>query len=229
MPGFETLFVVLVAAVLAVGALALFASLRAGAASDAMAELANGRFAEALARARTGARAPRDELYAAAVAAKHLQLWDRAEELLSRILASDPGDGEAWLERGLTAAYAGRAPAAAAALSRALAGRSDLAESITLHRAWLALAQGDRAAARRLFDEVEAPLESKLRSDLGEGDPLFAEWFLQAAALWDAAGDAERAAWAAAAGRAAAPESRLPDLILSPAASPSVPPRPPLQ
>ncbi len=226
MPGFETLLVVLLSAVLALGALGLFATLRAGAASDAMAELGHGRFAAALEKARTGPRAPRDELYAAAVAAKHLGLWERADELLDRLLRGDPGDGEAWLEKGAVAAYAGRganAADAAAAFARALAGRSDLAESITLARAWLALSQGDAAAARRLFDEVEAPLESKLRSDLGEGDPLFAEWFLLAAALWRAQGDAGRAAWAAAAGRAAAPESRLPEVILSPAVSPVSP------
>ena len=216
MPGFETLLVVLLAAVLALGALGLFASLRAGAASEAMAELGSGRFAAALDRARTGPRAPRDELYAAAVAAKHLGLWERADELLGRLLAADPGDGEAWLERGAVASYAGRAGDAEAAFSRALAGRADLAESITLSRAWLALREGDAAGARRLFDEVETPLESKLRSDLGEGDPLFAEWFLLAAALWRAQGDAGRADWAAAAGRAAAPESRLPDVILAP-------------
>ncbi len=231
MPGFDTLFVILLAALLAAGALALLASLRSGSPSAAVAELGNGRFAAALERARTDPRAPRDDLYAAAVAAKHLRLWERADELAGRILAGDPGDGEAWLERGSTAAYAGRAAAAASAFAQAIAHRSDLAESITLHRAWLALSQGDYAAARRLFEEVEAPLESKLRSDLGQGDPLFAEWFLLAAALWSAVGDAERAAWAAAAGRAAAPESQLPDLILR-ARQPGSPPGaapPPLQ
>ncbi len=223
MPGFETVLVVLVGAAIVLGAFGLLASLRAGAASresEALRELGSGRFAAALERARTGPRAPRDELYAAAVAAKHLLLWERADELLGRILAGDPGDGEAWLERGSVAAYRGRAAAAADAFARALARRSDLAESINLHAAWLALAAGDRAAARRRFDEVEAPLESKLRSDLGPGDPLFAEWFLQAAALWRAEGDAERAGWAAASGRAAAPESRLADLILAAGAGP---------
>jgi hypothetical protein len=213
-PSFETLLIAAVVAAVALGALALFAGLRAAAASDAMAELGGGHFAAALERARTGPRAPRDELYAAAVAAKHLRLWERADEFLARILGSDAGDGEAWLERGLVAAYAGRAAEASSSFTCALAHRADLAESLTLHRAWLALREGDRAAARRLFDEVETPLENKLRGDLGEGEPLFAEWFLQAAALWSAAGDGERAAWAAAAGRAAAPESHLPDLIL---------------
>jgi len=216
-PSFETLLIAAVVAAVALGALALFAGLRTAAASDAsdaIRELGGGHFAAALERARTGPRALRDELYAAAVAAKHLRLWERADELLARLLGSDAGDGEAWLERGLVAAYAGRAAEASSAFARALAHRADLAESLTLHRAWLALREGDRAAARRLFEEVETPLENKLRGDLGEGEPLFAEWFLQAAALWSAAGDGERAAWAAAAGRAAAPESRLPDLIL---------------
>ena len=45
--------------------------------------------------------------------------------------------------------------------------------------------------------------------DLGSGEPLFAEWFLQAADLWADAGDEERAAWARREGRASAPESRL--------------------
>jgi len=215
MPTFETLLVALVAAGLGVGALALLAGLRAGSSSAAMIALGSGRFAEALAAARTGVGTPRDELYAAAVAAKHLLLWDRAGELLDRILRGDPGDGEAWLERGLVAAYTGRGGEAETAFAQALAHRADLAESITLHRAWLALSRGDHPLSRRLFDGVEAPLESKLRSDLGPGDPLFAEWFLQAAALWRAAGDAARGDWAAAAGRAAAPESRLPDLILA--------------
>jgi hypothetical protein len=67
--------------------------------------------------------------------------------------------------------------------------------------------------ARRLFSEVEAPLENKLRSDLGSGEPLFAEWFLQAAALWRAFGEEERAGWARREGRASAPESQLATVI----------------
>ena len=51
-------------------------------------------------------------------------------------------------------------------------------------------------------------METKLKTDLGEGEPLFAEWFLEAATLWAAFGDSERAAWARNAGRAAAPQSR---------------------
>ena len=90
--------------------------------------------------------------------------------------------------------------------------RADLAESITLHRAWLELRRGRERDARRRFEEIEASLESKLRADL-VGDPLFAEWYLQAALLWRAAGDEERAAWAWREGLAAAPESRLAEAL----------------
>jgi tetratricopeptide (TPR) repeat protein len=213
MPSFETLFTVLLGLLAAGGALALFAVLRRTRVSPAMTALGRGHFAEALAAARTGPGAGREELWAAAVAARHLLRFDEARPLLDRLLAADPGDGEARLESGLAAAYTGDLEAAERELLAAAAQRSDLTESITLHRAWVALKRGDRTAARRLFDEIEAPLESKLRSDLGSGEPLFAEWFLQAAALWSAFGDPERAEWAAAAGRASAPESRLSDLI----------------
>ena len=209
MPSFEGLLTGVLLLLLAVGAFGLWATLRRPAASTALRDLGDGRFAEALAAARTDARAGRDELYAAAVAARHLLELDRARALLDRILARDPADGEAWLERGLTAGYAGDFDGAETALQKAAALRSDLLESVTLHRAWIALRRGDRAAARRLFSEVEAPLENKLRSDLGSGEPLFAEWFLQAAALWADAGDEERAAWARQEGRASAPASRL--------------------
>lgn len=195
-------------------ALALFALLRRTRVSPALSALGQGHFAVALDVARTGPGAQRDDLWAAAVAAKHLLRFDEARELIDRVLAADPGDGEARLESGLIAAYAGDFPAAERELLAAAGQRSDLTESITLHRAWLALRKDDHNQSRRLFDEVEAPLETKLRSDLGSGEPLFAEWFLQAAALWAAFGDPGRAAWAAAAGRASAPESRLPDLLL---------------
>jgi predicted Zn-dependent protease len=218
MPSFEALLFGLLGLLAAAGALALFAVLRRGSASPAQEALGRGDFAAALAAARTDGRAGRDELYAAAVAAKHLLDLDRARALLDRILAADPGDGEAWLESALVAAYAGDLAAAERAFARAEARRSDLAESLTLHRAWLACRRGDRAFARRLFDEVEAPLETKLRSDLGGGEPLFAEWFLQAAALWEAFGDAERAAWAWREGRRSAPQSRLAERLATPAA-----------
>jgi tetratricopeptide (TPR) repeat protein len=213
MPSFEGLMIVLLLALLAVGALGLWATLRQPSAGAALRALGQGRFADVLETARTDARASRDELYAAAVAAKHLLELARARALLDRILAGDPADGEAWLESGLVAAYAGDLAAAGRAFAKVELLRADLLESLTLHRAWLALRGGDLAAARRLFSEVEAPLENKLRSDLGSGEPLFAEWFLQAADLWQAAGDADRADWARREGRASAPESRLAEIV----------------
>jgi hypothetical protein len=213
MPSFEGLLLLLFLALLAAGALGLWATLRQPAASDALQALGEGRFSAVLEAARTDARASRDELYAAAVAARHLLDLDRSRALLERLLARDAGDGEAWLESGLAAAYAGDPAAAERAFARAEPLRSDLLESLTLHRAWLALRRGDPLSAQRLFGEVEAPLENKLRSDLGSGEPLFAEWFLQAAALWRAAGDAERADWARREGLASAPESRLAEVV----------------
>jgi tetratricopeptide (TPR) repeat protein len=213
MPSFEGLLLGGTLLLLALAALGLFAVLRRSAATPATDALGRGSFAETLERAQTGTGAGREEIFVAAVAAKHLLDFDLAAALLDRLTAADPGDGEAWLERGLVHAYSAAAEAAEQALARALAARSDLAESITLHRAWLALRLGDLATARHLFDEVEAPLETKLRSDLGEGEPLFAEWFLHAAALWEALGEDEKARWARRAAREAAPESRLPDLL----------------
>lgn len=210
---FEGILLVLLLVLLAGGALGLWATLKRGPASPAQTALGRGDFTAALAAARTDARAGRDELYAAAVAAKHLLKLDRARALLDRILAGDPGDGEAWLEAGLVAAYAGDFEGAERAFSRVGSSRSDLLESLTLHRAWVALRRGDLRAARRLFDEVEAPLENKLRGDLGAGEPLFSEWFLQASSLWAALGDDSRAGWAYDQGRASAPGSRLGEII----------------
>jgi len=209
MPSFEGLLLAGFLVLLAAGAFAMWAILRQPGNGAAQRALGEGRFADALAAARTDARASRDQLYTAAVAARHLLELDRARALLDRILAQDPTDGEAWLERGLTAAWAGDFEVAEQAFQRAGALRSDLLESLTLHRAWLALRRGDPQGARRLFSEIEAPLENKLRSDLGSGEPLFAEWFLQAADLWADAGDEERAAWARSEAQASAPESRL--------------------
>ena len=221
MPSFEGIFAVLLGLLAAGGALALFAVLRRTRVNPSMAELGQGHFAAALATARTGPGASRDDLWVAAVAAKHLLRFDEARALLDRLLAADPSDGEARLESGLVAAYTGDTAAAERELHAAASQRSDLTESITLHRAWLAQRRADKAAARRLFDEVEASLETKLRSDLGTGEPLFAEWFLHAAALWAALGDTERASWAAKAGAASAPESRLSTIVLS--GSPGLP------
>jgi tetratricopeptide (TPR) repeat protein len=224
MPSFEGLLLALLLVLLVGGSLGLWATLRRSPVGTAQGALEQGRFAAALEAARTDARAGRDDLLAAAVAARHLLELDRAREILARVLAGDPADGEAWLEAGLVEAYAGDSEAARRAFGKVEANRSDLLESVNLHRAWLALRAGDRRRARRLFDEVEAPLETKLRSDLGTGEPLFAEWFLQASALWKAFGEEEKAAWAWREGRASAPESKLSQIIATDAEPP-----PPLQ
>ncbi len=213
MPSFEVLLIVLVLGGAAVSALALFSILRRPPASQASAALGRGDFEAALAAAGTAPGARRDELLAAAVAARHLLRFAEARRFVARILASDSEDGEAWIEAGLSAAYAGDLAEGDRALTRAAALRSDLVEPITLHRAWVALRSGDAREARRLFEDVETPLENKLRTDLGSGEPLFAEWFLQAAELWEATGDPERGAWARQEGRRSAGQSRLPEIL----------------
>lgn len=211
---FEDLLTFLIIAAIVGGALALFAVLKRAPEGLAVQAVGRGDFEAALASIRKNAG--RDELFAAAVAAKHLLKLEESRALLARILARDPSDGEAWLESGLAAAYAGDWPAAERALSEAAARRSDLAESITLHRAWVELKKKNLRQARHLFDEVETSLENKLRTDLGGGEPLFAEWFLQAAELWAAFGDEERADWAREEGRRSAIGSRLPEIFSAP-------------
>jgi tetratricopeptide (TPR) repeat protein len=205
----QLLGLILLFAVLVVTAVIAFAVVRHAPRSRAADTLGGGDFAAALDAVALGPDAGREDLYSAAIAAKHLLHLDQAAELLDRILSADPTDGEAWLERGLVAAYREEYPAADASLGRAAAERSDLAESVALHRAWVALQDGRPEEGRRLFEEIEAPLESKLRVDLGPGEPLFAEWFLHAAALWRSAGSSDRAAWARSEGLRSAPGSRL--------------------
>jgi tetratricopeptide (TPR) repeat protein len=168
-----------------------------------------GDFETALDSADTGAGAERDELMAAAFAAKHTMELDRARGLVDRVLADDPADGEAWLERGLIEAYDGDHAAALDSLAEAGRHRADLLESIALHRAWVELRAGDVGSARRRFEEVAAPLRSKFEHDLGPGDPLFSEWFFQAADLWEAFGEGELGAWSRDEARKAAPQSQL--------------------
>ena len=204
----QVLLLALLALLVAAGAVIALAVVRHAPRSRAAELLGRGAFDEARA---AGGDQPADRL-AAATAARHLLDLDTAAALLDAVLAEDPGDGEVLLERGLVEAYAGRHEAAAALLRRAAAARADLVESITLHQAWLELCRGHQDRARQQFEAVEASLESKLRADL-TGDPLFAEWFLQAALLWRAGGDEERAAWAWREGRAAAPESRLAEVL----------------
>jgi tetratricopeptide (TPR) repeat protein len=151
----------------------------------------------------------RREWLAAALAARHLLLFDRAAALTDRILTGEPDDGEARIERALGLLWQRRFAEAERELERALLLRPDLAEPIGLHRAFLAERQGDLASAGRRFEEIAAALENKLRSDIGPGDALFADWFLEGSLLWRALGDQERAAWAAAAFSRGAPQSRL--------------------
>lgn len=214
MPASQLWLVALLVLLVAAAAVVTLAVLRHAPRSRAANLLGRGAFDEA--RSAAGEE-PADHL-AAATAARHLLDLETAARLLDTILAEDPTDGEALLERGLVEAYSGRPDVAETLLRRAAANRADLVESITLHRAWLDLLRGREPQARHRFEEVEASLESKLRADLG-GDPLFAEWFLHAALLWRSAGDEQRAAWAWREGLAAAPASRLATALDGPEAS----------
>lgn len=204
----ETLTIVLLSGLLGAGAVILFLTLRRGG-SGASVHLDAGRFQSVLDATGSTTGLDRDESLATAVAAKHLLDLDAAREILEALLRDDKRDGEAWLELGLVATYDGRYEDARGAFDRVAESRSDLLESLTLHRAWLALKRGDTAEAESLFAEVEIPLETKLRVDMGEGDPAFSEWFLQAGTLWRQRGDDRLAEWAMTAARKAAPESRL--------------------
>jgi CRP-like cAMP-binding protein len=150
-PSFVGLFGIALGLLAAGASLALILALRRARPSPAVAALGRGHFAEVLETAQTGRGAARDDLCAAAVAAKHLLRLDVARALIDRVLAADPGDGEARLESGLIAAYVGDLITADRELLAAAGLRSDLAESITLHRAWLALRRepSDLRTARR--------------------------------------------------------------------------------
>jgi tetratricopeptide (TPR) repeat protein len=154
-----------------------------------------------------------EDLVPAAIASRHLLAFPKARALLDGALLLDPEDGEIWLEYGLVQAYENHLEGAVEALSRAAALRPDLAEAVTLHLAWIALRRGRVSGARRLFEEIEAPLENKLRFDLGVGEPIFSDWFLQAGDLWEAFGEKEKAKWARNGGRRSAPASRLPAAV----------------
>ena len=205
----ELLSLGILSAVLLLGLAILVLILKQTPRSPAGSLVGRGDFSRALASADVSPGAERDELFAAALAAKHELDLDAAEALLARILEGDPSDGEAWMERGLVAAYRGDHPRADEHLATAERYRSDLLESISLHRAWTSLRAGDLERARRGFEEISAPLESKLRHDLGPGDPLFAEWFFQAADLWEESGARDKGAWARREARRSAPSSKL--------------------
>lgn len=200
------LLTVLALAVLAVTILIFAAVVRHAPRARSAKALALGDFPAAVAAARAGAA---EELVPASIAARHLGDFDKAARLADRAVRLNPDDGEAWLELGLVRGFAGELDEADVALVRAVTERSDLAEAVTLHRAWLALRGDDRETARRLFEEVEAPLETKLELDLGSGDPVFADWFFHAGELWRALGNDEKGHWALGEARRSAPGSRL--------------------
>jgi len=209
LPSFETLLILLVAASAASGALLLVFVLGRQSQGPAVVALSRGDFAAA--REAVDPQNPdvrREERLAAAVACKHLLDFDQARAHLASLLGADPADAEVALELGLIAAY-GHDHQTASRYFDLASKRPDLWEALTLHRAWLDLDRGQRRAALSRFEEVEATLESKLRFDLGEGDPEFSEWFLQAGALWHAAQLTDKARWASEAGARAAPESLL--------------------
>jgi tetratricopeptide (TPR) repeat protein len=197
----------------AIGAALLVVALRGAEPSAIARATALGQYTAALEAAESEPPRERDDLLAAAIAAKHRCEWERARSWLEAALRDDPTDGEVSVELGLIAAYNRNAVEADERLRAAIAARADLAESITLHRAFAALAGGDRTHAARLFEEVEAPLVTKLTVDVGSGEPAFAEWFLHAAALWRDAGDTERGDWAWRKASESAPESLLPEHV----------------
>ena len=205
------LFTALAIAGIVAAGIVLAAVLRHAPRARAAGLLARGDFEEAVAAARESAAS--GELVPASIAARHLGDLATAKNLAERAVRADRRNGEAWLELGLVRAYAGELDVVDETLARATALRSDLTEAVTLHRAWVALRGDDLETARRLFDEVEAPLETKLRLDLGSGDPVFADWFFHAGEIWLGLGrsqeDRERGRWAIGEARRSAPGSRL--------------------
>ena len=145
----------------AIGAGLLVVALRGAEPSAIARATALGQFVAALEAAESAPPRERDDLLAAAIAAKHRCEWERARSWLEAALRDDPADGEVNVELGLVAAYNRDAVEADERLRAAIAARADLAESITLHRAFAALAGGDRTHAARLFEEVEAPLRNQ--------------------------------------------------------------------
>ena len=208
MPSFELLSLALIAAAAALAGAMTWAALARGRPSASEKALDDGDYESVLA-AVDEEDANGRELLALAVAAKHSLELERADSALDRLLAREPDHGEAWLERGLVAAYAGRHRAATEAFKIAATERSDLTEALQLHQAWSHLDAGNEESARRLFDEIAAPIENKLRRDIGGADPFFAEWYAQSARLWAFSGDLELARWAASQALTAAPDSAL--------------------
>ncbi len=208
----EGLFSVAALVITAAAAALVWGALkRRSGADEAGAALSSGDFGAALA-AGEGAGAPRREAVAAATAARHLLLFDRAAAIVARLLAADSDDADALIERALLDIW-GANRQAEAWLAAVLSRRPDLAEPIALHSAFSALRRGDLDLARRRFEDIAPALETKLRTDIGPGDGLFADWFLESALLWEASGDRERALWSAAVYERSAPQSRLREIF----------------
>ena len=206
----EALLALLALLVTAVAALFVWRSLRQRGGDGAGAALSRGDFGAALAAGERPGAAP-GELVAAAMAARHLLLLDRSRSLVERALAQDADDPRALVERFLGGLW--QAGAGAEDLARLASRRPELGEEIELHRAFAAWWRGELEAARLRFEAIAPALESKLRADIGPGDGLYADWYLEAEALWRASGDAERAAWAHEALARSAPQSRLRELL----------------
>jgi hypothetical protein len=127
-----------------------------------------GDFETALDSADTGAGAERDELMAAAFAAKHTMELDRARGLVDRVLADDPADGEAWLERGLIEAYDGDHAAALDSLAEAGRHRADLLESIAnSSTTWGPVTLSSRSGSSR--PPTSGRLSARASSERGPG------------------------------------------------------------
>ena len=204
---------VLVLGVLAATAVAFYGATRREPRSRVVTALAQGEFLEAF---ELGPADPDsipatavEDLLAAAVAARHLAELDRAVSWLDAVVRRDSKNGEGWLEFGLALAYSGEFKRADKALARAAGLSPQLGEAVLLHRAWVALRSGLRQDALRRFEEIEAPIENKLETDLGSGEPAFADWFFQASELWRASGRADRADWSLAQAQHSAPQSLL--------------------
>jgi len=209
----EALLSLLALLVTAAAALLVWTSLRQRGGSGGGAAISRGDFGAALASGeRPGAAG--GELVGAAMAARHLLLFDRARVLVDRRLAQDADDPPALVERFLGALWQGEADLEREQdLARLAARRPELGEEIELHRGFAAWWRGDLETARRRFEAIAPAIESKLRTDIGPGEGLYADWYLEAGVLWQAGGESARAAWAREALARSAPQSRLRELL----------------
>lgn len=196
-------------ALLLIGGLIFWAVIRRSRHGLASEAVARGAFRQALRLADAGPGAPRDDLLAAATAARHLLKLTTATRLLDRLLDDEPADDEARLDRGLVAAYGGDSAGAHAALDTLELSDPEETVPLPLLRAWLLLRDGDEAEAHALFEQVEVAIDTLLHPQAEAGDPLAAEWLAVAADLYRSKGNPRRAERALGAARQAAPSSPL--------------------